>query len=197
MAGSVICEIPIDLFISRKRRLGFTHGDLTFTDGSGNLIFRLLDHHRSSSSSITSIITTKDKIKKRSPHVFQLVDSKGNPLISISRNDVGWQGCKGDSKELIFEAKKTLQSFRRREVEVFLGSDSSGGLNSSLKMRGFPYQRSCTIYEGNSVVGQTSLMYKLGMAIVGRRRFRLTIFPGTIDHALLVALIVIFYNGSI
>ncbi|KAF5192171.1 Lurp-one-related [Thalictrum thalictroides] len=192
--ASVICEIPIDLFISRKRRLGFTHGDLMFTDGSGKLIFRLLDNRSSSSSSTT--ITTKDK-SKRSPRVVQLLDDKGNPIFSISRNDVGWQGCRGDSKDVIFEVKKTLQSFWRREVEVFLGSDSSGGFNSILKMRGFPFQRSCTIYEGNSVVGQTSLMYKLGMAIVRRRRFRLTIFPGSIDHALLVALIVIYYQGNI
>lgn len=42
---------------------------------------------------------------------------------------------------------------------------------------------------------QTSLMYKLGKAFVGRCKFRLTIFPGSGDHAVVMALIVIFFDG--
>lgn len=42
---------------------------------------------------------------------------------------------------------------------------------------------------------QSSLMYKLHQIYVGRGKFRLTIFPGTIDRALIVALFVIFLSG--
>lgn len=42
---------------------------------------------------------------------------------------------------------------------------------------------------------QTSAMYKLGKPIVGRRKFRLTIYPG-IDHSFVVALLVIFFDGK-
>ncbi|KAG7037029.1 Protein LURP-one-related 7 [Cucurbita argyrosperma subsp. argyrosperma] len=64
-------------------------------------------------------------------------------------------------------------------------------------MKGFPFQRSCTVYKGNAIVAQTSLMHKLHQICVRRGRFRLTIFPGTVDPSLIVALIVIFFDGRI
>lgn len=42
---------------------------------------------------------------------------------------------------------------------------------------------------------QTSLMYKLRQIYVGRSKFRLTIFPGSIDHSLVVAMVAVFLRG--
>jgi hypothetical protein len=42
---------------------------------------------------------------------------------------------------------------------------------------------------------QSSLMYKLNQIYVRRGKFRLTIFPGIIDHSLIVALLVIYLNA--
>ncbi|PQQ19148.1 protein LURP-one-related 7 [Prunus yedoensis var. nudiflora] len=94
-----------------------------------------------------------------------LLDAAGNPLFALCRNDKGcWQGYKG--------------------------ADST----CDFKVKGFPYQRSCTIYVGNDIVAQTSLMYKLHQLFPKRGKFRLTIFPGSVHHALLAALIVIFLD---
>uniref|UniRef100_A0A803PV45 Reverse transcriptase domain-containing protein n=1 Tax=Cannabis sativa TaxID=3483 RepID=A0A803PV45_CANSA len=48
---------------------------------------------------------------------------------------------------------------------------------------------------GNAIRVMTSLMYKLNQIFVKRGKFRLTIFPGSVDHAFVVALIVIFLHG--
>ncbi|KAF9597730.1 hypothetical protein IFM89_021217 [Coptis chinensis] len=218
--SSFVCpvnsEIPVDVFISRKRLGLSTRGDLLFTDASGNIVFRVDDHYHHQSS------------KSRKQVVHHLLDAQGNTLINISRNDcidpslaaattaaasgsiqtlchssstVGWQGCRGDSREckdLIFKVKKsTLQSFLRKDLEVLLFGEYCGEPCPGLKIRGSTFHRSCTIYQGNSIIAQTSLLYKLHTVTIRRRRFRLTIFPGLFDHALLVALIVIFFNGSI
>lgn len=63
-----------------------------------------------------------------------------------------------------------------------------------IKVKGSPFHRSCTIYRGNSIMAQTSLLYKLGKLTTGRRKFRVTMFPGLVDQALIVALIVIFFD---
>ena len=44
------------------------------------------------------------------------------------------------------------------------------------------------------VLMQTSLMYKLRQLYAKRNKFRLTIFPGSDDHALVAALVVIFLD---
>lgn len=58
--------IPVDLFVSLK------HADLSFVDSYGNVVYEV--NRRSSSHS-----SSHDKI---------LLDAAGNPLISMSRDDV-------------------------------------------------------------------------------------------------------------
>jgi hypothetical protein len=43
---------------------------------------------------------------------------------------------------------------------------------------------------------QTSLMYKLHQIYARRSKYRLTIFPGSVDHSLIASLIVIFLYGQ-
>lgn len=159
--------IPVDLFVSKKHP-GLTRGDLGFADASGNIVFKV--NRKSSNKRVL------------------LLDSEGNPLISMNRHHKGsWEGFKGDEdqKDLIFR----VQRKGKTELEVFLVDSAS-----ELKLKGSAFQKSCTIYKGNEILAQTSLMYKLRQLFVGRNKFRLTIFPGFVDQALVAALIVIFLN---
>ncbi|XP_060966600.1 protein LURP-one-related 7 isoform X3 [Cannabis sativa] len=90
---------------------------------------------------------------------------------------------------------RTKNTLTRTELEVFLVAEDLPDSPPDLKVKGFPFQKSCTIYKGNDIVAQTSLMYKLNQIFVKRGKFRLTIFPGSVDHAFVVALIVIFLHG--
>ncbi|KAF6174069.1 hypothetical protein GIB67_020251 [Kingdonia uniflora] len=178
----VISEIPVDLIITKKCLNGNKHRDLTFSDASDNLIFRV------DGQSLKSIAS-------RNNSGIVLLDAGDHPLITICSNNYGgWQGFKGDSakeeENIIFRVEKTIESTWKRELEVNMGESKS-----CLKIRGSPFQRNCTVYENNSIVAQTSKLYKLGKIIVGRRKFRLTIFPGRIEHLLIIALNVIFFYG--
>ncbi|XP_022729933.1 protein LURP-one-related 7 [Durio zibethinus] len=174
--------IPVDLFVSKKHP-ALPRGVLGFADSSGKIIFRV---NRQSSKS-----SSDDKIV--------LLDSAGNPLFSIYRHQDGsWQGFKGDGdeKDLIFKVQRILNKFTRTELEVFLVAENQGESTCDFKFKGCHFQRSCTIYKGDSIVAQTSLMHKLRQIYVRRNKFRLTMFPGSEDPALIVALVVIFLvNG--
>ncbi|XP_057953321.1 protein LURP-one-related 7 [Malania oleifera] len=172
-------QIPVDLFASRNRWGLICRGDLRFTDASGNLVFVVGSY--SSNSAVP-------------PNKRLLLDPAGNVLITMDRNSNGsWQGFKQDT-QLIFRVERKLKTFSKTELEVFLVGENRGGLDSSFKMIGCPFQRSCTIYRGNSIVAQTKLMYKLGKVYIGRCRFQTTIFPGFVDCVLIAALIVIFFD---
>ncbi|KAK3218983.1 hypothetical protein Dsin_012953 [Dipteronia sinensis] len=173
--------IPVDLFVSKKHP-GLKRGEIGFADSSGDVVFRVLKRHSSSSSSSKRL----------------LVDSSGNSLVSMYHQHEGqWLGFKGDSgeeKDLIFRVKRTLNTHTRTEFDVFLVGENQGDTASKFQMKGCPFQKSCTIYRSDSIVAQTSLMYKLRQIFVRRNKFRLTIFPGSVDAALVVALVVIFFD---
>ena len=68
--------IPVDLFVSKKYP-GLTRGDIGFADSSGGIIYRVnRTQHQSKSNS--------SQRRKR----VVVVDSAGNPLISVYRQDV-------------------------------------------------------------------------------------------------------------
>ncbi|KAI4315993.1 hypothetical protein L6164_024013 [Bauhinia variegata] len=176
--------IPIDLFIS-KNHPQVTRGDLAFADSEGNIVYRV-NRRRCPTSSPDN--------KKL------LLDANSNPLLSIYHDQKGsWKCYKGDSnddKDLVFKVNRTVKTLTRIELEVFLAGERSEESPCQLKVRGLPFQKSCNIYNDNELVAQTSLMYKLNQIFVGRGKFRLTIlFPVSIDHSLLAALVVIFLNG--
>ncbi|MCL7025133.1 hypothetical protein MKW94_009306 [Papaver nudicaule] len=170
--------IPVDLFVSKKR----LSLNLKFNDACGNLVFRVDDQQP----------TNHDRV---------LLDANNNPLIFIDRNTHGgWEGF-GSGGELIFKVeKKFVSKLWKGEIELDVYQVSNGGAASAkdagdvIKVKGSPFHRSCTIYRGNSIMAQTSLLYKLGKLTTGRRKFRVTMFPGLVDQALIVSLIVIFFD---
>ncbi|XP_026384616.1 protein LURP-one-related 7-like [Papaver somniferum] len=157
--------IPVDLFVSKKR----LSLNLKFNDACGNLVFRVDDNHYS--------------------------------VYSNSGRDTGggWEGF-GSEGQLIFKVEKKFVSKWKGEIELEVFPVSNGVAAAAkdaedvIKVKGSPFHRSCTIYRGNSIMAQTSLLYKLGKLTTGRRKFRVTMFPGLVDQALIVALIVIFFD---
>ncbi|KAJ0074750.1 hypothetical protein Patl1_35095 [Pistacia atlantica] len=173
--------IPVDLFVSKKHP-GLTRGEIGFADSSGNIVF---------------------KVNRQSSAKIVVLNSIGNPLVSLYHQDKGlWQGFKGDDggeKDLMFRVQRMLNRLTRTEFDVFLFGENQEESTSDVKMKGFPFRRSCTIFKGNSIVAQvcminTSLMYKLHQIYARRNRFRLTIFPGSFDTTLIVALVAIFFD---
>ncbi|KAK7321404.1 hypothetical protein VNO77_32022 [Canavalia gladiata] len=184
--GSGNWQIPIDLFGSKKHA-GVPRGVLAFADDSGNILFKVNRHPPNPNS---SPLPKDNKL---------LLDAAGNTLFSIHRYQNGsWKCYKGENqgnKELVFRVQRTLKTFTRVELEVFFDAERSNDQACDFKVKGSPFRRSCCIYKDVDLVAQSSLMYKLHQLYASRGKFRLTIFPGTIDHALLVALFVIFLNG--
>lgn len=178
-------KIPVDYFVTKEKKTKNNALDgkrnLQFVDASGNLVFTV---------STTSSATAKTRL---------LLDASGNLLISLRRNNSGsWQGFIRDAngvEDLIFRSERIQNTLNKTELDVFLVNESCEESNPELKIKGHPFHRACTIYKGSSIVAQTSLMYKLWEAYVPRNKFRLTIFPGLVNRALVVALIVIFFDG--
>ncbi|GMH12354.1 hypothetical protein Nepgr_014195 [Nepenthes gracilis] len=181
-----ISQIPVDLFIKKKNKYkSFSPSPsasyLQFTDAFGNLVYMLNDAFSS---------TCRKRV---------LVDASGNPLLSVFRSNNGtWEGFKGDSsrdEDLLLKVERTLNTFGKIELNVFFTGPN--GEESTFKMKGCLFWRSCTVYRENSIVAQTSLMYKLGLGkfFVRRSKFRVTVFPGFADHAFIAALILIFLDG--
>ncbi|XP_010256976.1 PREDICTED: protein LURP-one-related 7 [Nelumbo nucifera] len=180
IAYPAISQIPVDLLVLKKRSPA--RDDLTLTDLYGNPVFRV--DSRSTEST---------------PRCRVLLDARGDPLITVHYNDGVWQGYRGADGEcknfLLFRVERTFYSPKLTELLVFLVGENRVDSKPDFKVKGCPFKRSCTIYKGNSIVAETSLLYKLRKIIVGRRKFRLTIFPGTIHHDLIIALLVIFFDG--
>ncbi|CAL5353226.1 unnamed protein product [Camellia sinensis] len=210
-------QIAIDLFVSKKRHGVTRGGGLRFKDSSGNLVFRVeRQSHKSALKRVLFDASGNPLIYiHRNQIVFgyELLSGKGLPVLGGKgihgevknvtvlhhlRNG-SWQGFKRDNSEevMIFRVERTLNALFRTELDVFPVGENGEESKSDFKMKGSPFHRSCTIYSGNSIMAQTSLMYKLGIqkVLVPRHRFRLTIFPGFVDHAFVVALIVIFFDG--
>ncbi|XP_073144780.1 protein LURP-one-related 7 [Henckelia pumila] len=183
-------EIPFDLFVRKKYSVLGTRGSLRFTDSKGHLVYRL-QHPTDNSTTGDSTHCTK-----------LLLDASGATLFSVNRVNKGsWKGLRGNvingDTGFNFKVNRTLDEFSRTEFDVVLVGDHSEGSKTEMKMKGCPFKRSCTIYRGDSIVAESSLMYKLGIGkvFVPRNRFRVTIFPGFADHGLIVSLVAIFFDG--
>lgn len=76
----------------------------------------------------------------------------------------------GQEKQGILTAQKTRHTLLRTEFDVFLSAEISDGSTASFRMKGFPFQRSCTIYGGRSIVAQvhiTCLVNLLTALLIG------------------------------
>uniref|UniRef100_A0A7N0VIB1 Uncharacterized protein n=1 Tax=Kalanchoe fedtschenkoi TaxID=63787 RepID=A0A7N0VIB1_KALFE len=186
--ASLASQIPIDLFVSKKHP-GLAAGVIGFANAAGNIIYTV------------ESVSHKTHIFPHHSRHFVLQDADGHALMTLTHKNRGcWQGYKSNgSEDLVFQAKRnSLSDGVKTQIEVFIAGPN-GELDSTptWKLKGNPSQRSCTISDDNSIMAQTSLMYKLHQICVGRTRFRLTIYPAEdADRSLIVALVVIFVYGK-
>ncbi|PKA67241.1 Protein LURP-one-related 15 [Apostasia shenzhenica] len=138
-------EIPTDYTV-RKRGFGLKGGDFKVFDAYRNLIYEI--HGRSFSSSPRRVVT--------------LLDACETPLITAAHLDDGWQGFRGYSWELndlLFTVYKTAYSTFKTELEISLLAENLEDQKSKFILRGSPFQRSCTIYSGDSIIAQVATYF--------------------------------------
>ncbi|KAM7463908.1 hypothetical protein LguiA_032029 [Lonicera macranthoides] len=172
---------PVDLTIVRKV---YTVTDAYFavTDASENILFQI-----------------KGKpLRVHERHV--LLDSSLNPLVSLQQKILTahkrWHVFRGDSSEpedLLFSIKKSsmVQFKRELDLDVFLASNSKED-KCDFKVKGSWFERSCSIYAGESltIIAQMRKKHGLQSIVLGKDMFSVTIYPN-VDQALVVCLVVI------
>ncbi|KAM0914509.1 hypothetical protein ACQ4PT_011468 [Festuca glaucescens] len=166
--------VPVDLTVVKKRLGG--GGDMAVHDSSGSLAFR---------------VTAADVGGRGRA----LLDASGSTLVNVRSSEGVWQAFRGissEQKDIIFLAKVVSASSKRKEVHVLVPPRSSfEDPKPSYMLIGNPFQRACTVINGNSIVAQANLPYKLNKPIYSRRKFRVTIYPGN-DNILIMAMIMTF-----
>ncbi|TVU18850.1 hypothetical protein EJB05_34965, partial [Eragrostis curvula] len=126
-----------------------------------------------------------------------LLDGDGGVLVTVRSSGEGeWRAFSGTSwepRDIIFTAKVISASSSRKEVHVFIPPRSTfEDPKPSYRLIGSTFRRACTIINGNSIVAQTNLLYKLKKVIYSRRKFRVTIYPGN-DHTMVMAMVMTFF----
>ncbi|KAL8141368.1 hypothetical protein V2J09_007389 [Rumex salicifolius] len=173
-----IPQIPFDLFVKKKCK-----GLLNITNSFKSQVYTV------------QIAACSDRHRRKRV----LLNPSGVILITIYRyHDGSWRGFKGDDvadENLLFRVNRTLNTFDRIELDVFIIQQN--GEESIFKIKGSVFWRSCTIYRGNQIAAQTSMMYTLGFRkiFVSRDKFRVTLFPGYSDFSILAALVAVFMDG--
>ncbi|KAE8729074.1 putative HXXXD-type acyl-transferase family protein [Hibiscus syriacus] len=99
--------------------------------------------------------------------VIGFADSSGNIVYKVNRQ------CPISSsygkKDLIFKVQRIVTKLTRTELEVFLVAENQGELTCDFKVISSHFQRSCTIYKGDSIVAQIrnlSHMWDIGFLLM-------------------------------
>ncbi|CAA7389305.1 unnamed protein product [Spirodela intermedia] len=179
VVGPQFCApYPVDVIVTKKF-LSITDGDFTVKDVEGNDLFRVKG----------VFLSMRDR------RVLQ--DAIGNPLITMQEKVLTvhkrWKVFRGDStddSDLLFSVKKSSLLQLKTKLDVFLAAKKEDVCDFSVK--GSYFERSCTIYKGDSsvIVAQMKKKYTVKNVILGKDSFGVTIYPN-VDHAFIVALIVI------
>ncbi|XP_058214714.1 protein LURP-one-related 15-like [Rhododendron vialii] len=165
----------VDLTIVRKRILNFG-----VTDVNGNIMF---------------------KIKRKCfslGHRRTLLDAAGNPILTLQwkiltahRRCRVYRGGSRDKKDLLFSVKKSSLFQCKRKLDVFLAANTKENF-CDFKIKGSWFERSCTIYLGDTstIIAQMHKKLSVQGVLLGKDNFAVTVFPN-VDYAFIVALVVV------
>ncbi|XP_008799837.2 protein LURP-one-related 15-like [Phoenix dactylifera] len=180
VVGPQFCApYPVDLTVTKKA-ISLTDGDFAVTDVNGTVVFKVKG----------TFLSIRDR--------RVLLDSAGNPLVSMQQKIMSahrrWQVYRGDSsdsKDLLFSVRKSSLIQFKTALDVFLAANTSEQA-CDFKIKGSYFERSCTIYlgESNTIIAQMSRKYTVKNIVLGKDTFGVTVYPN-VDHAFVVALIVI------
>ncbi|CAD5172565.1 protein LURP-one-related 15-like isoform X2 [Musa acuminata AAA Group] len=169
----------VDLTVTKKA-LSLTDSDFAVTDVNGNVVLKVKG----------VFFSLRDRCV--------LLDAAGNPLLTLQQKILSahrrWQVFRGestDSKDLLFSVKKSRLLQFKTELHVIMASNTNEEA-CDFKIKGSYFERSCTVYlgESNSIVAQMSRKYTVKNVLLGKDTFGVTVYPN-VDYAFVASLIVI------
>ncbi|XP_027068444.1 protein LURP-one-related 10-like [Coffea arabica] len=180
VVGPQFCApYPVDLVIVRKL-LTLSEGNFGVTDVNGNIMFRVKG----------KLFSLRDR--------RILLDAAGNPLLTFQQKILTahrrWKvfgGDASDDKSLLFSVKKSSLIQFKTKLDVFLASNTKEDV-CDFKIEGSWFERSCTVYAGDSstIVAQMHKKHSVQSVLLGKDTFAVTVYPN-VDYAFIVALVVI------
>ncbi|GMN40499.1 hypothetical protein TIFTF001_009718 [Ficus carica] len=184
VVGPQFCApYPVDLIMAKKL-MTIAEGSFAVTDVNGNVMFKI-------KGSVFSLHDSR-----------LLLDASGNPIVSLRQKAIltahrRWEVYRGDSsnsKDLLFSAKKSSMLQFKTALDVFLAANTKEDV-PDFKVKGSWFERSCTIYLGNSstIIAQMHKKHSVQSLVLGKDTFAVTVYPH-VDYAFIVALVVILYE---
>lgn len=183
VVGPQFCApYPVDLIMAKKL-MTIAEGSFAVTDVNGNVMFKI-------KGSVFSLHDSR-----------LLLDASGNPIVSLRQKILTahrrWEVYRGDSsnsKDLLFSAKKSSMLQFKTALDVFLAANTKEDV-PDFKVKGSWFERSCTIYLGNSstIIAQMHKKHSVQSLVLGKDTFAVTVYPH-VDYAFIVALVVILYE---
>ncbi|XP_057808265.1 protein LURP-one-related 15-like isoform X1 [Salvia miltiorrhiza] len=134
---------PVDLIVTRKL-MTLEDGTFGVTDVNGNLLFRIRG----------KVFSLHDR--------RVLLDAAGNPIITFQQKLLTahrrWQAFRGestDSKNMLFNVRKSSMIQFKTKLDVFMAANSKED-RCDFRIEGSWFERSCAIYAGdtNNVIAQ-------------------------------------------
>nr|GEV77532.1 hypothetical protein [Tanacetum cinerariifolium] len=115
-------------------------------------------------------------------------------VFSVHNRWVVYRGDSSDSKDIIFSAKQSSLIQFKTSLDVFLGYNEKESV-CDYKVKGSWFDRSCTIYAGESthIVAQMHKKHTVQSIALGKDTFAVTVYPN-VDYAFIVALVVILHE---
>ncbi|XP_012089727.1 protein LURP-one-related 15 [Jatropha curcas] len=174
-----LAPYPVDLKVATKL-LSLGECNLGVTDANGALIFKVK----------SKLLSIRDR--------RYLLDAAGNILATFRQKIMTahrrWQVFRGDStdsQDLIFSVKKSSLIQFKTELDVFLAANTREDV-PDFKVKGSWFERSCTIYLGqsNTIIAQMHRKHTLSTIVFDADNFGVTVYPN-IDYAFIVSLVVI------
>ncbi|PWA50706.1 hypothetical protein CTI12_AA470430 [Artemisia annua] len=127
-----------------------------------------------------------------SPHFLAPYPVDLTIVLTVHNRWVVYRGDSSDSKDIIFSAKQSSLIQFKTSLDVFLGSNEKESV-CDYKVKGSWFDRSCTIYAGEStnIVAQMHKKHTVQSIALGKDTFAVTVYPN-VDYAFIVALVVIW-----
>ncbi|PWA92989.1 hypothetical protein CTI12_AA075940 [Artemisia annua] len=177
-----LAPYPVDLTIVRKL-MSLSDGNFAVTDVNGNVMFKVKAKH----------FSLRDR--------RVLLDANGVPVLSFQKKVfsfhnkwVVYRGDSSDSKDIIFSAKRSSLIQFKTSLNVFLGCNENESV-CDYKVKGSWFDRSCTIYAGESthIIAKMHKKHTVQSIALGKDTFAVTVYPN-VDYAFIVALVVILHE---
>ncbi|WOL16615.1 hypothetical protein Cni_G25403 [Canna indica] len=180
VVGQQFCApYVVDLTVTKKA-LSLTDSDFSVTDVNGNVLFKVKG----------VIFSLRDRCV--------LLDAAGNPLLTMQQKILSahrrWQVFRGEStdpKDALFSVRKSRLLQFKTELDVNMAANPNEDA-CDFKIKGSYFERSCTIYLGDSncIVAQMSRKHTVKNVLLGKDTFGVTVYPN-VDYAFIASLIVI------